>query len=129
MNIQKIKTFFIFFVFLSVFCQSVAFSAEKHGVYKDYYSNGKVRLEMKYKKGKLIYKKTYFDNGELRRFYVYRDEKRIKEKTYYENGQLQSEWTEKSGVSKYYSKQGTLKAIVKDRPNEELIKRLPKSFL
>ena len=127
---KKIVKLIIFVLILSgVFKGSFVYSAVKHGVYKAFYSDGSLRMKTKYKDGSLIYKKIYYKNGKLSKYYVYKGRKRIKTKTYYENGQLQSAWTEKSGESKYYSKNGTLKAVVKDNPTKELIERLPAALL
>ncbi len=129
MHKKIIKIVFIVFLFLSASPLTTLAGGLKHGVYKAYYSNGALRMKTKYKKGQLIYKNIYFKNGHLSKQYVYKGKQRIKSRTYYENGQLQSVWSKKSGEARYYSQQGSLKAVVKDRPNEALIKKLPASLL
>ena len=99
----------------------------RDGIQKEYYGNGALRMKTKYKDGRIVYKNIYFQNGQLSKQYVYRGRKRIKSKTYYDSGQLQSEWTEKSGEAKYYSRQGRLKAVVRDDPGKALKEKIRSS--
>lgn len=125
---KKIKIIFFMLIVLTT-VSPFAHAAVKNGVYEDFYANGNLRVRTKYKQGVMIYKKIYFQDGKLSELIVYEGRKRIKSKTYYENGQLKSVWTEKSGETKYYAKDGSLKAVVKDNPSEGLREKLPSSLL
>lgn len=63
-----------------------------HGLYKEFYSSGKLKMETLYAKGKKFgYHKTYFENGNLQLESYYKDNKKDSlVRRFFESGQL--EW-------------------------------------
>lgn len=124
---MKIKILYIITV-AAVFMMSqpatAAMRAEaKSGVERQYYENGKVHLETRFKNGQIVRKKAFYRNGQLKIDYRYKQGEQVKITGYYENGHLQSLWTQKSGRTKHYHPDGTLRMEVDTRPeraNKEL---------
>jgi len=92
----------------------------KHGKAMAYYSDGIVKLEENYAFGKLLTVKEYYQNGKLRLDADYsnaRQQKDVKElgvgKLYFPNGYLKYEWKftvgNNTGFQKSYNQDGTLR--------------------
>ena len=79
------------------FLSLLSYSQEKHGEFKDYYKNGKVKVSGQYNKGDKVGEwKDYYDTGELSRIYSFTEQGETTglSESYYKNGQLSSK-TEK----------------------------------
>jgi hypothetical protein len=97
-------------------------------VVREYYDNGRLRLYMKVRDKKIVRKKAYYRNGKLLADYAYKDGQPVRLAHYYENGRLYSIWTRKSGVTKYYERDGRLKVVVDLDPNR-LNPNIPSSYI
>lgn len=89
--------------------------APKNGKQREYYSNGRLRLYLRFKGGTVIRKRAYYSNGRLRSDYWYKDGRPYKVRNFYDNGKLKSVWTEKSEITRFYTRNGRLKTILKSR--------------
>ena len=101
------------FIFIEVY--SLPVWARPHpetGVQKEYYDNGKLQSEVKFKEGKVIKKRFFYNNGRLQYEAKYKNGILLARRTFYENGNLQSLWTPKLKVTKYYNEDGSLRAVV-----------------
>lgn len=87
-------------------------SAVRDGAEREYFGNGKLRIETVYKKGQIVRKRIFYHNGRLLREEKYKDGLTVKKAAYYENGNLKSLWTKKSGVTKFYREDGRLHVVV-----------------
>ena len=87
-------------------------------VEREYYSNGKLELEMPYKNGKVEgIAKQYYENGKLGLESPHKNDKREGiEKWYYENGELKTEIPykngKKEGIKRWYYANGNLEGEI-----------------
>jgi len=87
---------------------------QKHGLYKKYYDNGNIRIECNYIDDKKNSEyKEYYDNGQIKEICNYIDDKKNGEyKEYYDNGQLYIDCNysdnKKDGLYKEYDSQTTV---------------------
>ena len=91
----------------------------KSGKQCEYFSDGKLKIENIYKKGLLVRSRNYYRNGRLMSEYKYKNGREHLRRTFYESGRLKSLWAEKSGITKYYHKSGSLRLVVdhnQDKP-------------
>lgn len=122
------KVFYFSIIFSLVFLNAAgAVPRPKNGAQREYYPNGNLRLEVKFKDEKLVRKRAFYPNGEPLQDFIYKDGKPWVQKNFYEDGTLKSLWTKKSGVTKFYNPDGTLKAEF--RNESTTADDLPRSFL
>ena len=96
-------------IIVILFCQCVyALPHPEKGVQREYYTNGKIRLETVFKKGHVVRSRTFYENGKLQSEFRYKPGVLQKARTFYDNGVLRSEWTRKEGVMRFYSLTGAL---------------------
>jgi antitoxin component YwqK of YwqJK toxin-antitoxin module len=99
-----------------------------NSVQREYYDNGKLRLEVHYRKGLVQRKRTFYRNGRLQLEYKYKNGVLHLRRSFYENGILQSLWTKNLGATKFYHRNGSLRTIVDLDPGQ-LDKELKSSYL
>jgi len=87
----------------------------KHGIIREFYSNGRLHLEFRYKRGRIVLKRAWYRNGRLMLDYRYHNGEPYRKKDYYDNGRLKSVWHKKTGVLKFFHDNGKLKAVVHSR--------------
>ena len=92
-----------------LFCQC-AFGMPnlEKGKQREYYPNGKVRLEKVYKNGLVIRSRAFYENGKLQSEFRYTLYAVESSRTFYENGVLRSEWSKTTGIMKFYDRAGNL---------------------
>jgi len=126
---QKARVVLFLFALMASQCASVWGNPRlKHGVYREYYGNGALRMKTRYKKGTIIYRQIFFRHGRLSKESVYKKGDLVKLRTFYDDGQLKSLWIKKKEEARYYNRDGSLKTIVQDFPNKDLVDRLPESL-
>ena len=91
---------------------SPAQASKRHGVHKEYYDSGRLRLYLKFKQGLIVRKRAYYRNGRLKLDHVYKNGRAVLIKNFYESGRLFSIWTAKEGVTKYFHPDGRLRVEV-----------------
>lgn len=114
----------LFFVFTAA---AGALPRPENGVQREYYTNGNLRLEVKFKNEKLVRKRAFYPNGKPLQDVVYKNGQPWVQKSFHETGRLKSVWTKKTGVIKYYHPDGRLKAEIK--VDSTTAEDLPRSFL
>ncbi len=105
----------VIFVWIGWLCPLHADQVPKNGIVKEFDVQGRLRAILKYKDGQLIGKKIYHKNGKLILNEVYQKGRPIVLRSYYINGVLKSEWTLKSGETRYYSPTGKHDITVEQR--------------
>jgi hypothetical protein len=112
-----------------LFCPSVfGKSNPENGVRQQYYASGQLWVEAVYKNGLLVRKRAYYRDGKLLSEEKYKNGMALSKKSYYDNGQLKSLWTQKSGVTKFYHRDGSLRVVIdSDASNDN--ENLPSSYL
>lgn len=104
------------FLFLSVALGSPLLAKPpKQGIVREYYPNGRLQLEVRYKNGQEILRRQYGTAGQLLLDYRYREGQPYYKRVSYPNGRMRSLWTKKSGVLINYYRDGRIKAIVKSK--------------
>ena len=98
----------------------------KNGKQRKYFADGKLKIENIYKKGLLVRWSNYYRNGRLMSEYKYKNGQEYLRRTFYESGKLKSIWTEKSGVTKYYHKSGSLRLVVDHNQDK---RKYPSSYI
>ena len=84
-----------------------------HGPYKQYFPNGKLKMEQWYKNGFTEGPYKYFyESGQLKGECIINDGKRIGVKEYYENGKLSSELPDENGLFRSFFSNGQVKMEV-----------------
>ena len=91
-----------------------------NGTVREYYPNGNLRLENKFRDEKIVRHRTFYENGRLLGEWRYKDGILYKTKFFYENGQPKSVWTKKSGETRLYESDGKLKTILQMNSNPKL---------
>lgn len=93
-----------------------AFAEPENGVQREFYPNGKVRLESVFKKGRVVRSRTFYENGRLQSEFCYTPGALQRSRTFYSNGVLRSEWSRKAGTLRLYNMMGVLtnEAQIKD---------------
>ena len=100
-----------------LFCQSVyALPNPETGTRREYYDNGKIRLETIFKKGHVVRSRSFYRNGQLLSEFRYKAGVLRSKRTFYENGILSSTWSIKTGVMKFYNRDGELTHESKYQP-------------
>lgn len=107
------------FVWIGWLCPLHADQVPKNGTVKEFDVQGGLRAILKYKDGQLIGKKVYHKNGKLLVDAVYQNGRPTVLKSYYVTGVLKSQWTLKSGETKYYSPTGKHEITVEDRHSKD----------
>ena len=70
-----------------------------HGLFKEYYEDGKIRIEYNYKNDEFNgLCKRYDEDGELESEYNYKDGKRHGLFKYYEDGKIRAEYNFKNNI-------------------------------
>ncbi|MCR4336911.1 MAG: hypothetical protein NUV91_03810 [Candidatus Omnitrophica bacterium] len=113
------------FVFIIFFFLGITPSAESrpnpgNGYVREYHPNGKLRLELRFKKEQLIRKRAFYKNGEPFFDYEYRNGQLIRRRFFHENGRLKSLWTQDSNETRFYESNGELKTVVGGDQEREL---------
>src|SRR3990167_6867351 len=80
----------------------------ENGVRREYFPNGKIHSEAFFKKGHLVRSRVFYENGRLMSDFRFKPVYIVSKRTFYDNGMLRSEWSIKTGIIKFYSRQGVL---------------------
>ena len=91
---------------------TLAEAVQDNGVEREYYPDGTLRMENRWKNELIVRKRTFYRNGRTMSDYQYKNGVPVRFRTFYENGQLKSLWTAKSGETRHYYEDGSLRAVV-----------------
>lgn len=126
---QKIVFILTLTLCLLSFGAEAAIKADvKNKVLREYYDNGKLRLETVYKNGLVARVRAFYRNGRLKFEERVKNGQKMRVASYYEDGRVKSLWTKKSGVTKYYHPNGKLRMVLDTRP-ESLNPNLKSSYI
>ena len=106
MRRQKFPLFFILiFVFLALGGEAMA-STAKNRVERAYYSNGRVRLEVRYKNGEPVSRKLFSPEGRLLEERRFKNGEMYFKRSFYPNGRIRNRWDRKNQKLAVYSRDG-----------------------
>lgn len=84
-----------------------------NGVVRERYPNGRVRLEVRYKHGRIVRKRAFYRNGRLMHETRFKNDRPVVIRNFYENGRLKSRWTDKTKEWVFYDETGRIKSRMK----------------
>ena len=121
-------TMLVFLILFGLNTVGFCLAIPENGVQRLYYENGKLRLESRFKDGRVVRKRAFYRNGRLLLDEKYKNGLATYKKSYWDNGKLKSIWTQKNGVTKFYHKNGKLRVVV-DHDLKDLHEDLPSSLI
>ncbi len=89
-----------------------SYAAENERIEREYHTNGRPRLYVKFNGDQIVRKIAYYENGYKLYDYKYKNGVLVVIKNYYESGRLKSVWTRKAMATTFYRANGQVEIVV-----------------